>query len=202
MTFHHRYLAGEGPATLLLLHGTGGDENDLLPLGRMLAPGWNYLSPRGKVLENGMPRFFRRLAEGIFDLEDLRLRTGELAAFLDEAAAQYGFDRSRVVAAGYSNGANIAASLLLTRPGSLRAAILFRAMQPFQPETPPDLSGTPVFLATGKLDRMIPAEASAALERTLRAAGAEVTTYRHPGGHELSQTDVEDATRWLAGLSV
>ena len=150
--FIHRFLpAGPGGGTtLLLLHGTGGDEGDLLPLGRALLPGAALLSPRGRVLERGMPRFFRRLAEGVFDQEDLARRTDELAAFLEGAATRYGFDPGRVVAVGFSNGANIAASLLLRHPGRLRGAVLLSPMVPFEPEPAPDLGGTPVFIGAGK----------------------------------------------------
>src|SRR5213594_2930396 len=121
--FTHRYLPASNPAvktTLLVLHGTGGDESDLIPLGGLLAPGAAILSPRGKVLENGMTRFFRRLAEGVFDVEDVKLRARELAAFIEEAAERYQFDVANVAAAGYSNGANIAAAVLLLRPGLLK----------------------------------------------------------------------------------
>src|SRR5688572_9300260 len=144
--FIHRFIAspsGKSTRTLLLLHGTGGDENDLLPLGESLDPDAAILSPRGKVLERGMPRFFRRLAEGVFDEEDLKLRTAELADFVAAAAAQYTFDARRVIAAGFSNGANIAASLLLLRPDTLRAAVLFRAMVPLVPDTLPRHEATP-----------------------------------------------------------
>ena len=156
--FVHRFLPAEAPGlpTLLLLHGTGGDENDLLDLGRALVPGAALLSPRGKVLENGLARFFRRLAEGVFDLEDLRYRTGELADFAAAACQAYGLDAARLTAAGYSNGANIAASLLLLRPGTLQSAVLFHAMVPLVPENLPDLRGKGVFLAAGKADRLIP----------------------------------------------
>ena len=136
--YAHRWVPGDGttPKTLLLLHGTGGDEDDLLPLGRALLPGAAMLSPRGNVLERGMPRFFRRLAEGVLDQEDLARRTEELARFVDAAAAAYGFSRDGVIAAGFSNGANIAASLLLRRgAGALRGAALFSPMLPFEPET-------------------------------------------------------------------
>src|SRR5918997_626608 len=145
--FKHRFVAGSGQeegATLLLLHGTGGNENDLLPLGRELLPGANILSPRGKVLEHGMPRFFRRLAEGVFDQEDLAFRTEELAEFIRKAIDAYDLDPDKIIAMGYSNGANIAASLMLSDPSVLRAAVLFRAMVPFEPEVLPDLSGLPV----------------------------------------------------------
>ena len=152
LSFIHRY---EPPAradapTLLLLHGTGGDENDLLPLGKNLMPDAGMLSPRGKVLEQGMPRFFRRLAEGVFDVEDLKRRTSELADFIAEAAEHYTFDARRVIAVGFSNGANIAASLLLSRPSVLSAAVLFRAMVPFVPEAPPaSPGGASVLLSNG-----------------------------------------------------
>src|SRR5881394_3555931 len=134
--FIHRYeppAADAGPITLLLLHGTGGDEHDLLPLGRVLLPGAGMLSPRGQVSEHGANRFFRRLAEGVFDQEDLARRTEALAAFVEAAARAYGFDRAGVVAVGFSNGANIAVSLLLRHPGVLRAAVLLRPMVPFEP---------------------------------------------------------------------
>jgi predicted esterase len=156
--FVHRFLPPEdesGP-TLLLLHGTGGNEEDLIPLGEALAPGAAVLSPRGKVSEHGAPRFFRRLAEGVFDHEDLLFRTHELVDFVEAAAEKYGFDRSKLVAVGYSNGANVAGSTILLHPDLLRAAVLFRAMVPFEPDVTPDLSGMPVFMAAGRMDRMIP----------------------------------------------
>src|SRR5262249_16993263 len=146
--FVHRFVpapsAGSG-TTLLLLHGTGGNENDLLELGQTLAPNAALLSPRGKVSERGMPRFFRRLAEGVFDIEDLKFRTQALADFVASAASAYGFDPGKVIAVGYSNGANIAVSMLLLRPATLAGAVLFRPMVPFVPAVPPDLSGKPVF---------------------------------------------------------
>src|SRR6186997_2036988 len=138
--FIHEFLAGSSNRTLLLLHGTGGNERDLLPLGRELDPNAALLSPRGKILENGMPRFFRRLAEGVFDLEDLKFRTNELADFVTAAAQHYGFTLDNLVAVGYSNGANIAASMLLLRPEILHRAVLFRAMVPLIPDALPELS--------------------------------------------------------------
>ena len=153
----HRWLPKEGATgTLLLLHGTGGDENDLVSLGRTLDPDANLLSPRGKVLENGMPRFFRRLAEGVFDEEDVKRRADELAAFVREAADAYGFAADRVAAVGYSNGANIASAALLRHPGLFRAAVLLRPMVPFEPEALPDLAGVPVFLSAGRRDPIVP----------------------------------------------
>ena len=158
--------------TLLLLHGTGGNENDLLPVGRAIAPGAALLSPRGRVLEHGMPRFFRRLAEGVFDHEDLVARTHELADFVAECAKHYGFDAKRVVAVGFSNGANIAASMMLLRPETLAGAILLRAMVPFEPKTPPDLRGRRALVAAGKADPIVKPENSERLAAILREAGA------------------------------
>jgi phospholipase/carboxylesterase len=198
--FVHRYVAGSsanGP-TLLLLHGTGGDEEDLLPLGRALLPDANVLSPRGQVLEHGMPRFFRRLAEGVFDLEDLARRTDDLARFVAGAAAMYGFSTSRVVAVGYSNGANIAASVLLKVPGLLTRAILIRPMVPFTPASTPNLAGTEVLLSAGELDLIVPASQPRALADLLRNAGAEVEERWQRTGHGLVEADVAAAREWLA----
>jgi len=201
--FVHRFEPapdGKEGATLLLLHGTGGDENDLMELGRRLAPAAALLSPRGKVLERGMPRFFRRLAEGVFDLEDLRHRTTELAHFVRGSAGRYGFDSGRVVAVGYSNGANIAASLLLLEPGILAGAVLFHAMVPLVPTELPDLSVTPVFLSGGRSDTMIPPKETERLAELLQNAGAHLTMSWQPGGHSLTGAEVQDAREWL-GIS-
>jgi predicted esterase len=200
--FVHRFDPAKEPGapTLILLHGTGGDENDLLPLGRMLDERAALLSPRGKVLENGMPRFFRRLSMGVFDEEDLVNRTHELASFAKEAASEYGLDPKRLFAVGFSNGANIAASLLLLHPGLLAGAVLLRAMTPFELETLPDLSGTPVYLAAGRSDQMIPPESTERLAELLRGAGAEVTLDWQPGGHGIGRAEVEAARAWLAGV--
>lgn len=195
--FIHRFIPGNA-ATLLLLHGTGGDENDLLELGGMLAPGAAILSPRGKVLERGMPRFFRRLAEGVFDLDDLRLRTAELADFVGAAAVRYGFDPARVTGVGYSNGANMAASLLLQRPGILAGAVLLHAMVPIVPEQLPDLSSIPVFLSGGRRDMMIPAPETERLAELLKSAGAALTLSWQPGGHSLTEAELEQARDWLS----
>lgn len=196
--FHHRFVPGtaESP-TLLLLHGTGGNEDDLLPLGGLLAPGAALLSPRGQVLEGGMPRFFRRLAEGVFDEADLHARTHELAAWVRVAVDEYGIDPARIVAVGFSNGANIAASLLLLYPGLLRAAVLFRAMVPFEPASPPALDGTAVYMGEGRADPLIPAANAERLAGLLREAGAEVALRWQPGGHALTRADVDDAAAWL-----
>ena len=198
--FVHRFVPAEEPAapTLLLLHGTGGDENDLLPLGRMLDERAALLSLRGKVLENGMPRFFRRLSIGVFDEEDLVNRTHELAGFVQRAVSEYDLDPRRLFAVGFSNGANIAASLLLLHPGLLAGAVLLRAMVPFEPETSPDLQGTRVYLAAGRSDQMIPPESTERLAQLLREAGAEVTLDWQPGGHGIGRDEIEAARDWLA----
>jgi phospholipase/carboxylesterase/glyoxalase family protein len=201
--FVHNFIPAESTgngATLLLLHGTGGNEDDLVPLGRELAPGAAILSPRGKILEHGAPRFFRRLAEGVFDHEDLVFRTNELAKFVEDAADEYGFDASKLVGAGYSNGANIAASLLLSHPDLLRAAVLFRAMVPFEPEETPDLSGVPLFLAAGRMDRMIPPDNTERLAEILTQAGADLDLRWRDIGHPLSYEEVAEAKEWLGGV--
>ena len=198
--FIHRFIPGEENApTLLLLHGTGGNENDLIPLGQELAPGAAILSPRGKVSEYGAARFFRRLAEGVFDHEDLVFRTHELAEFIEKAAGEYGFDRSKLVAVGYSNGANVAASLMLLHPGLLRAAVLFRAMVPFEPEETPDLSGMPVFLAAGRGDQMIAPENTQRLAEILTEAGANLDLRWRDTGHGLLYEEIAEAKEWLSG---
>jgi predicted esterase len=198
--FVHRYVPAHraDAPTLLLLHGTGGDETDLLPLGEVLAPGAGLLSPRGQVREHGMPRFFRRLAEGVFDLDDLRFRTHELASFVAAAAAAYGFDPRRVIAVGYSNGANIAASLLLTHPGVLSGAILFHAQVPLEPQEAPTLVGVPVLLTGGRADPIVRPAETERLAALLRDAGADVTLRWQPNGHTLSPREVDEARRWLA----
>lgn len=200
LSFAHRFIpaADHGPsAVLLLLHGTGGDENDLIPLGRTLLPGAALLSPRGKVLENGMPRYFRRFAEGVFDIADLQFRAHELAAFVEAARREYRLTGD-LVAVGYSNGANIAAGLLLLKPGLLAGAVLFRPMTPFVPDQPPDLNGTRVLLAAGNRDPIVPSSQTEQLAQILNGAGAIVSFHWHPGGHELGQDDIDAAQRWLA----
>ncbi len=197
LDFHHQYIAGN-ELTFLMLHGTGGDEHDLLDMGRQLAPGAALLSPRGKVLESGMPRFFRRLAMGVFDEKDVRFRAQELAAFVKSAAGQYGFDERKVVAAGYSNGANIAAALLLLHPEVLAGAVLFRPMVPVVPEKPPVLTGVPVWIGAGRHDPYSPVEQTGRLQTMLAQAGAEVDVNWSPGGHELNSNEVRNAAGWVA----
>src|ERR1043166_9018447 len=200
MDFIHRFIpAPEGSTgrTLLLLHGTGGNEDDLLPLGRQLDPTAALLSPRGNVLENGMPRFFRRLAEGIFDEEDVVRRAHELAEFVDAAAARYEFDPKHLLAVGYSNGANIAAAVLLLRPEMLAGAILFRAMVPLVPPALPNLARHLVFLSSGEEDLIVPKENAQRLVAMLREAGAKVTARFEPAGHGLVLGDIKAAKEWL-----
>jgi predicted esterase len=175
-----------------------GIERDLIPLGRELDPNAALLSPRGKVLENGMPRFFRRLAEGVFDLEDLKYRTNELADFVAAAAQHYGFASDNVVAVGYSNGANIAASMLLLRPEILSAAILFRAMVPLIPDRQANLSSIRVWIGAGAHDPIIPTSETNALAELLRNDGADVTIRYFQTGHQLTRDDVDAARDWLA----
>ncbi|MBV9130205.1 MAG: alpha/beta hydrolase [Verrucomicrobia bacterium] len=196
--FVHVYVPGATPdaPALLLLHGTGGNENDLVPLGPQLFPGASLLSPRGKVSEQGMPRFFRRIAEGVFDLEDLIARTHELADFVDEFKTDH--EQSRIIAVGYSNGANIAAGMLLLRPTTLAGAVLFRAMVPLVPEKLPDLREIRVFLASGGRDPLIGPQAASDLRQLLERCGALVSHRWIEGGHQLTQEDLSAARQWLA----
>ena len=198
--FIHEFVPGKSARTLLLLHGTGGNERDLISLGHELDPDASLLSPRGKILENGRPRFFRRLAEGVFDLEDLQNRSNELANFLSSAAKHYDIDSQKIIAVGYSNGANIAASMLLLRPEILSAAILFRAMVPLTPKNMPDLSTIRVLISEGDHDPIVSAAEAGRLAGLLRSAGADVTIRFFPSGHELTPDDVDFARDWLAKL--
>jgi predicted esterase len=201
--FAHRFLPGSPSLpVLLLLHGTGGDESDLLPLGEALLPGAPRLSPRGKVLENGMPRFFRRLAEGVFDLDDLRKRTDELADFVEAATEAYGLNGHRTIAVGLSNGANIAASMLLLRPGTLGGALLIRPMVPLVPETLPDLRGVSVQINAGQVDPLVPPPQSEALAQLLTDAGASVKLHWIAGGHALTREDLEAGREWFGFSSL
>jgi phospholipase/carboxylesterase len=197
LSFTHRYepAAGIQAAPILLLHGTGGDEDDLIPLGRAVAPGRALLAPRGKVLEAGMPRFFRRLAEGVFDEDDVRRRAHELAGFIAEARQAYELDRP--VAIGFSNGANIAAAMLLLAPDAVRAAILIRAMAPLREAPAADLAGKPVLLLSGARDPMAGPNRAAVLVRMLENAGATVSHEVFPAGHSLVDADITRARQWL-----
>lgn len=199
LSYQHVFEPARDPraAPLLLLHGTGGDEHDLLPVGRQLAPGAALLSPRGDVLEHGAPRFFRRFAEGVFDLADVERRTHALADFIAAAARSYGFDASRLTALGFSNGANIAASLLLLRPGSLAAAVLLRPMVVLEPAAVPSLAGKRVLISSGSADPIVPADHPPRLAAMLRAAGADVTLRTHAAGHGLVPGDFAAAQGFL-----
>ena len=201
--FVHRYVPpGDedelaGSTTLLLLHGTGGDEDNLIWLGRAVMPGAAMLSPRGQVDEGGALRFFRRIREGVFDQEDLARRTDELAEFIDGATRTYGLDPAGVVAMGFSNGANIAGSLLLRRPGLIRRAILLSPMIPFEPRELPNLRGTLVFIGAGKADTMVPAAQTERLADLLREAGADVHVHWEQGGHAIGVAEYKAARDWL-----
>lgn len=197
----HFYEKGADPSapTLLLLHGTGGTERDLIGVGRMISAGSAQLGVRGNVSENGMSRFFRRLSEGVFDEEDLIFRTGELGGFLDEAAAQYGFDRRNVVAVGYSNGANIAASLMFHQEQALRGAVLLHPMVPRRGIALPDLQAAQVFIGAGRNDPLCPPAESEELTRLLQEAGADVLLHWENNGHQLSRSEIEQAAAWFGG---
>jgi len=196
---HHFIPAEEGPPkhVLLLLHGTGGNEDDMIPLGRDLDPAAALLSLRGNVLENGMPRFFRRLAEGVFDEEDVVRRANELADFIPIAAEKYGFSPDQLTAVGYSNGANIAAAVLLLRPGAIRSAVLLRAMVPITPAREPNLAGTRVLICSGRRDPIIPIENAERLAEMLRRGGAAVTMRIENASHQLVFAEIEVAKKWL-----
>lgn len=200
-TYVHRYVppkaSGDDPRTLLLLHGTGGSEDALIPLGEMLAPQAGLLSPRGNVSEQGAARFFRRLAEGVFDMDDLHARTKDLAAFLQAAAERYAFDPAQVIGVGFSNGANIAASLLLAFPQALSAAVLYRPMVPFIPTAPVSLMNRRVFIGAGESDPLVARGDPERLAELFRGFGAEVTLEWQPVGHALTRADVAAAYDWL-----
>lgn len=200
--FIHRFIPASSKAkqtdlTILLLHGTGGNEEDLIPLGKELASNASILSVRGKVLENGMPRFFRRIKEGVFDLEDLNLRTNELADFILNSSSIYEFDLERIIAVGFSNGANIGASLLLRRPEVLTGAILFRAMVPFISKVLPDLSKKHILLSEGLHDPIISIGEAENLLRLFTKARSEATLEWQDSGHNLVQQDIVASRRWL-----
>jgi phospholipase/carboxylesterase len=199
--FVHRFVAGTAPYTVLLLHGTGGDEADLLPIGKSLAVGANLLSPRGKVVENGAPRFFRRLAHGVFDKEDIKVRAAELAGFVAESAKEHHFDATRVYALGYSNGANIAHALMLLHPGVLAGGVLLRPMPVIEPDVMPDLKGIPVVIAAGEEDGMTTPELTDQLAKTLSGAGAKVDVKWLSAGHELTPYDFQVIQTYFKSLS-
>jgi predicted esterase len=190
--------AEPGGPVLLMLHGTGGSEHDLVPLADALLPGAGVLSPRGQVRERGMPRFFRRLAEGVFDIDDLKRRSQDLADFVVSAAAKHAFATNDLTAVGFSNGANMAAALLLLRPDALGGAVLFRAMVPLIPDALPKLPASPVLLSNGRSDSLVSAEETERLAALLRSAGADVTVSWQNAGHELTDRDVMTAREWLA----
>jgi predicted esterase len=196
-TLIYRYVPGTRPETLLLLHGTGGNESDLLGLGEAVLPGAGLLSPRGPVLENGMPRFFRRFEEGIFDVEDVKRRAAELGEFVREKALEHEFDAGSVMALGYSNGANIAAAMLLTGAAAFPRAVLIRAMVPLEPKTLPDLAGSEILLAAGAYDPIATAQQTNQLGELLESAGARVTRHTEKSGHQMTRGDIEAAARWL-----
>lgn len=197
LSFTHRHEPAltQGLPPLLLLHGTGGDENDLIPLGRTIAPGAALLSPRGKVLENGMPRFFRRLAEGVFDEADVRFRADELADFVAEAREVYGLEAP--IAVGFSNGANIAAAMLMLRPEALAGAVLLRAMVPLSDPPQADLAGKRVLMVSGSMDPIIPLDNSSSLAAWLETSGADMQHSVLPLGHGLSRQDLSLAQEWF-----
>jgi predicted esterase len=200
MEFTHKFIPApdnQSGRVLLLLHGTGGNENDMIPIGRDLDPTAALLSLRGNVLENGMPRFFRRLSEGVFDEADVIRRANELADFLPKAAGQYNFDLKQLSAVGYSNGANIAAAVFLLRPGAITSAVLLRAMVPLTPARPPDLRGTRVLICSGKRDPIIPVENAGRLAAMLRDAGSDVTHRLADSGHQLVFDEIAAAKNWL-----
>jgi phospholipase/carboxylesterase len=200
LSYQHVFKAGTDPLAppLLLLHGTGGDENDLLPLGQDLSPGSALLSPRGDVLEHGMPRFFRRFAEGVFDLTDVEKRTHALADFIAEAAEHYHIDTRKLLAVGYSNGANIASSLLLLRPEALAGAALFRPMVVLEPKQSPILSGKRILISSGLQDPIVPPDHPSRLAGQFRKAGAEVTLHSHAAGHGLTRADFTAAKKLIS----
>jgi len=199
--FIHRFVPPEEPAsgeTLIVLHGTGGDENDLVGIGQAVAPGAAILSPRGNVLEKGAPRFFKRLAEGVFDPKEVRSRGVELARFIRAAISKYQLDASRIHALGYSNGANIASTVMLIDPGLVQSAALFRPMLVYEPEERNDLSGSGVFISAGRMDPIVPVTSVERLVELFETAHAEVTLKWQLTGHNLVPSEVREAADWFA----
>ena len=198
--FIHKFIRKSGKWTILVLHGTGGNEHDLIPLAEEIDSDDSILSVRGKVLENGMPRYFRRLSSGIFDLEDLRNRTFELANFIELAGKKYEFEPKSVIALGYSNGANIAASILFLKPETLKGAVLLRAMVPFTPEALPNLSQKRIFLSSGKFDPIIPRLKVMELAELLQRAHAQITMNWEESDHSLTQEEIQRVRNWVRSL--
>ena len=198
--FIHRFIPAEDQSagTLLVLHGTGGNENDLVGIGQAIAPGAAILSPRGNVLENGAPRFFRRIAEGVFDPKEVRSRGEELARFIRAAVVTYRLDPSRIFALGYSNGANIASTVMLIEPGTIQGSILFRPMLVYEPSETSDLSGSSVFMSAGRMDPIVPTTSVEQLAEMFRSANAEVTLKWQLAGHNLVPSEVREASEWFA----
>ena len=198
--FIHRFVAGEDPTvgTLLVLHGTGGNENDLIGIGQAIAPGAAILSPRGNVLENGAPRFFKRIAEGIFDPKEVRSRGEELARFIRAAAVTYRLDPARIFALGYSNGANIASTVMLIEPDIIQASILLRPMVVYEPPEKNDLSGSSVFISAGRMDPIVPTASVEQLAELFRSANADVTLKWQLAAHNLVPNEVREAAEWFA----
>jgi phospholipase/carboxylesterase len=198
--FIHRFVPGKDSAsgeTLLVLHGTGGDENDLIGIGQAVAPGAAILSPRGNVLENGAPRFFRRISEGVFDPKEVRSRAEELARFIRAAAVTYTLDLERIFALGYSNGANIASTVMLIEPGILHGSILLRPMLVYEPKEQKDLSGSAVFISAGRMDPIVPTTSVEQLVTLFESSHADVTLKWQLAGHSLVSSEVRDAADWL-----
>jgi len=198
--FIHRFMRGTAPATLLALHGMGGDENDLLPVCRSVAPGASVLSPRGQAIEDGLFKFFNRLGPGVFDENEIRRRANDLQEWIGSASAQYNLDPSRIYVLGYSNGANIAVATMLLHPGVIAGGVLLRPRLVLKPETLPDLKGAPVLIAAGETDTAIPLPETEALGRLLSAAGATVDLAVAETGHDLTPQDFNMAKRWFAQL--
>jgi predicted esterase len=199
--FIHRFVPAQDNAsaeTLIVLHGTGGDETDLIGIGQRIAPGAAILSPRGNVLENGAPRFFKRLAEGVFDPKEVRSRAEELARFIRAAILKYGLNSERVFALGFSNGANVASTVMFIEPGLLRGAILLRPMVVFEPDERPDLSAAGVLISAGRMDPIVPTESVERLVELFEASHAEVTLRWQLGGHNLLPSEIREAAEWLA----
>lgn len=201
MSFVHTYQQGTLPWTLLLLHGTGGDDKSLLPLGPALLPGASILSPKGKVLEGSAPRFFRRVSEGVFDVDDLIFRTNELADWLLDVKLDYEYDPNRLLAVGYSNGATIVSSLLMLRPDVFRGGVAIRPSLPYEPATMPNLAGKDVLYLAGEYDTIVPSQQAARLAELMSGSGATVRSEVLRSSHTLTEEDVQIARDWIGRLT-